>query len=432
VLILIVEHNPERQRAVAAALAAAGHRTESVSTGGAGLTALARPTPPDLVVLQERMPDFPALDFLQAAARMPFSPPVLVIGDDQRAASWVEASRYGAVDFVTADGGGHYLGTLAARAQATRRRSQARDREARLADALSSTAAAVLIADRTGRLEYLNDACVRLLGRTTAADLEGTLGDLFPLEETPRVKAELLAAVHVGAEWAGEVEVRRASGESVPCIVTVSPVRRPGGRVEGVVLTLRDVSDRVAMEEALRAANRRLADQASRDAHTGQYNRAYFREILARELARAERYDDELCVLMADQDDFKRVNDEHGHTVGDEVLVAVAQTLRSGLRDGDVLARYGGDEFCVLLPSTGRDAGWVVAERVRQLVEARGFGPGDTLRLTVSIGLATSADLPREDGSRTDLLLTLADEALLEAKRRGGNTVACTLRREAP
>lgn len=422
--ILIVEHNPERWRSIAAALSGAGHRTEVVNAGSAALAALARPAAPDLVLIEERMTDMPALDFLQAAVRMATPAPVVVLGNDETASRWVEATRLGALDFIVTDNEGHYLNTLVARLEAACQRNATRDSAARLADALASTAAAVLIADRSGQIEYMNVACARLLGRKSSERATGNLSDLFPLESEPRVKADLFAAVDVGGEWAGEVHVRNEQKENVPCIVTLSPVRRTTGRIDGLVLTLRDVSDRVAMEDALRGANRRLAEQASRDALTGLYNRAYFREVLDREMARAIRYGDSLAVLMVDQDHFKKINDQLGHAVGDAVICDVARTLRAGLRDGDVLARYGGDEFCVLLPNTNRDEARVVAERLRENVANMLVGPDRDTPCHVSIGLATSEDAKHATGKPTDALLTLADDALFVSKRAGGNVVS--------
>jgi len=420
---LVVEHNPERWRVIGAVLRAAGHRPEVVDSACEALAVLARPTPPDLVLIEEHLPDMAVLDFLQAADGLSASAPVVVLGRDADAVRWVEATRLGAADFVPTDDEGAYLRTLPARLRAAVDREAARDHDARLADALASTAAAVIIADRTGVVGTVNEACERLLGREIGSEGGHTLTELFPLEDAPRVRADFFRAVHVGGEWAGEIEVSAVGGERLACIVTLSPIRRRDGRVDGLVLTLRDVSDRVAMEDALRAANRRLAEQASRDALTGLYNRGYFHEVLEREMARAVRYGDVLSVVMIDLDEFKQVNDDHGHPAGDAVLCDVARMLRPGLRDGDVLARYGGDEFCVLLPNTDAEAARGVAERLRLHVADRGYGPEGTARIRLSAGLATSENLSEDEGHVTEQLLRMADRALYASKDAGGDRV---------
>lgn len=421
--ILIVENSPEHWQSLVQVLDAGGHRTERVASGGAALAALARPVAPQLVLIEERMPDMSAIDFLEAAARMSTAVPVAVLGSDESAARWVETTRRGAVDYIVTDEDGDFLTTLAPRLRSALERASSGDRVARLADALASTAAPVILADRAGRIEFLNVAARRLLAARGGEGNLGTLSEIFPLDEQPRVKGDLFAAMHVGGEWAGEVQVVGRRGERVPCMVTLSPVRRSQGRTDGLILTLRDVSDRVAMEAALRAANRRLAEQASRDPLTRIYNRGYFLEVLEREIARAIRYGDELSVLMIDQDGFKLINDRLGHAVGDMLLIEVSRTLRSGLRDGDVLARYGGDEFVILLPNTDAESAMQVAERLRSDVWERGYGPDGTVKAKICIGVASSGDVPRGTKKPTDAMLSLADKALYKAKRGGGNAV---------
>ncbi len=426
--ILVVEQLAERARVLTGTLEGAGHRVEPVVTGSAALAALARPALPDLVLVGDDLPDMPLLDLLSAIEGMAIDVPLVVLGEDAASARWAEAARLGAADFVLVDGKDAWVQTFAAHLQTVRDRSDQGDQAQRMADALASTAAAVIIADKDGHIEVVNEACARLLGRDVTREGRVTLAELFPLEDEPRVRADFLAAVQAGGEWAGEVEANAEGGERVACIVTLSPIRRAGGRMDGMVLTLRDVSDRVAMEEALRAANRRLAEQASRDTLTGLYNRGYFHEVLERGMARALRYGDVLAVIMIDLDCFKEVNDDFGHAAGDKVLVEIARLLRPHLRDGDVLARFGGDEFVALLPNTDGGAALTVSERLRAAVAECGYGPEEKARITMSGGIATSEDVSDVERSATDVLLKRADRALYRSKGAGGDRVTAWTR----
>ena len=158
--------------------------------------------------------------------------------------------------------------------------------------------------------------------------------------------------------------------------------------------------------------------QASTDGLTGLFNHRRFQEALALEVARAERYDTEFCLLMMDLDRFKAVNDTVGHQRGDEVLRDVADVLRRCSRESDFAARYGGEEFAMILPHADIDEARQVAERVRgQVADLSAVEPG--LQVTMSVGIAS---FPHH-ASDTDGILGAADAALLSAKARGRNCV---------
>lgn len=154
------------------------------------------------------------------------------------------------------------------------------------------------------------------------------------------------------------------------------------------------------------------------DRLTGLANRHAFEERLKEEIARSARYGEPLALLLVDVDGLKAINDRHGHHAGDLALQAVARALRSGARQADLPARFGGDEFAMLAPSTGTAAAITLGERIRSLVVVQGLEG-----LTVSVGVAT---LHPGGQAAPDNLRKVADMALYEAKRRGRNRVVVT------
>ena len=181
-----------------------------------------------------------------------------------------------------------------------------------------------------------------------------------------------------------------------------------------------------ALESAVNRA--RLVRSGFTDVLTGWHNRRYLEMRLLEELARCRRERTPLTCLMIDVDHFKSVNDRFGHLVGDEVLRQVAQCVGGEVRGSDVSARFGGEEFVVLLPGTGVEAGFRLAERIRVAVAAEPFAmpQGDLqLPLTVSIGVAEHSPAPGEQDLKVagERLLALADLALYEAKAGGRNAV---------
>lgn len=169
----------------------------------------------------------------------------------------------------------------------------------------------------------------------------------------------------------------------------------------------------------------KLLSLTMEDGLTGLFNRRYFDHRLQQELQRSRREQVACAVMLADVDDFKRINDHHGHDAGDRALQRVSQLLKSSLRASDeVTARFGGEEFAILLPNTGRKQAYLVAERVRQRIASTTISlpDGEQVQLSVSIGLSTS--LPPHPLS-TEMIVKQADQALYGAKQSGKNQVQC-------
>jgi diguanylate cyclase (GGDEF)-like protein len=281
-----------------------------------------------------------------------------------------------------------------------------------------------------------------LAGRRDAREALALVGDALAATHNPRallpvilnVIAEATGArggqlVHGGREvgWVGEVGNPRAAlefdlsagGQAGQTTLVLYPP--PDGFSEET----RKLAEWLSSQASIALENARLHDivqrQAITDELTGLVNRRRFLAALEAEVVRARRLGGPLCVVLADLDDFKPINDRFGHHAGDEVLVGFADVIREHARDVDVAGRLGGEEFALLLPETelaGAEAG---ADRLRRSLEAHhmSLADGRVQRVTASFGVAQLA--PGQSG---DELLRAADAALYQAKAEGKNRVS--------
>ena len=174
--------------------------------------------------------------------------------------------------------------------------------------------------------------------------------------------------------------------------------------------------------DSLHAHYEKALNSALLDGLTGLYNHAYFKRFLELEIKRSQRQEHSTSLLMIDLDNFKQINDNSGHMVGDEILGQVAQLIRSAVREIDVVARYGGEEFAVVLPYDDGRTVKTVGERIRHLIESQTFnlsGSDAVQQVTVSVG---GANYPA-DADTADRLIETADRMLYQAKRAGKNRV---------
>lgn len=175
----------------------------------------------------------------------------------------------------------------------------------------------------------------------------------------------------------------------------------------------------LALQNSL--SHERLQQIAAMDPLTGLYNRRFGLRRLAEEFSRAVRHHGELGVLIFDLDHFKKVNDTYGHLVGDRVLIRVANAARRVFRDGDVLVRYGGEEFYAILPGAAANDTFEIGERLRHIVQETEITDGEQIiHVTVSVGVTS---FPEFHVEKEEELIKRADEALYAAKRNGRNQV---------
>ena len=212
-----------------------------------------------------------------------------------------------------------------------------------------------------------------------------------------------------------EVRIVPVSYGAVPVGVLVVAFAQPSGPEAQAVLNASLPGLAVALNNSLNHED--LQRVSALDPLTGVYNRRFGLQRLTEEFGRSTRSGDPLGVLMLDLDHFKAVNDTYGHVVGDRVLQTVVHAVRTVLREGDVLLRYGGEEFVIVLPGAGRDDLVQMAERVRHAVsEAEINEAGQRIRITVSIG---GSGLPDKNAANAQDLILVADAAMYTSKESG-------------
>ncbi|MCW5887468.1 MAG: diguanylate cyclase [Anaerolineales bacterium] len=276
----------------------------------------------------------------------------------------------------------------------------------------------LVVLDARDRLVDYNPAARQLLGLGDEVPIGRSGAELFGA--WPQLAALLLQMRPASQELAWPGQPARTIE------LHVVPLYDQTGGFEGRLIVMRDISQRVEVERRLReqiahneALQAQLREQSIRDSLTGVFNRRYLEESLPRELANATRKNEPLSLVMLDIDLFKNFNDVYGHGIGDTVLQSLGHILMENTRAGDIVCRYGGDEFIVMFPGAS-------AERARERIDEcrRRFAEqpiviqGQTIRTTISAGV-TSFPLHAQTG---EALLQVADQALYQAKQQGKNS----------
>nr|AYQ73987.1 diguanylate cyclase [Cohnella candidum] len=313
---------------------------------------------------------------------------------------------------------------ITARKKAEKKLSDSELRHRRLV-ALSPNAILVAI---DGKIAMGNQQAAYLIGIENEADLaDRSLFSLVPeeyrtsfVQAVQEVKSENDPIIHV------ESKFMKFDGTVMDVEVSIAAV--PYNDKLGVMLSIRNVTERKLAELRLQEANQMLSRMATKDGLTGISNRRHFDEMLDTEWKRAIRESSAITIVMCDIDHFKAYNDTYGHLGGDECLKKVASAIdAAATRPGDMAARYGGEEFILLLPDTDLNGGQEVASRLREAVLSLRL-PHEKSQageiVTISAGVASL--VPQAD-FEPKMLIDLADKALYQAKLNGRNRVAATV-----
>ncbi|MBU0596100.1 sensor domain-containing diguanylate cyclase [Candidatus Bipolaricaulota bacterium] len=262
-----------------------------------------------------------------------------------------------------------------------------------------------------GRIVDANPALVRMLNYPDKRSLLGTKASDLYLNPSDREEEQtLFDDGHV--VWNYETQLRRRDGKEIWVRDTCRAVRDGEGTILSYEGTLQDITEEKLYEE-------KLVYMARHDPLTGLFNRHTLAEILEREVSRAQRYQHPIGVLMIDVNRFKEVNDRYGHALGDEVLKAVAEVLCRSVRDSDVVVRYVGDEFLVLLIETDGETDVVRERMIQDMAEAS--RTATLLDLPISLAIGTAHWMP-QDGESIEATLIEADRRMYEAKERAAKS----------
>lgn len=289
----------------------------------------------------------------------------------------------------------------------------------RAVDWLKAGSCAVLAADLDGQV-------VPLAGRSMTPTLTTAaiaVGRWVLAHGREFATADLRRDTRVGATAGAVVAVPlRCRGRSIGALVLLDRVPSPvEPQLAGVSDLLSSVLEGPALALDYALTLRRVEALSVTDDLTQLYNSRYLNQVLRREAKRASRSGRPLSLLFMDLDGFKGINDTHGHLAGSRALVEAAAVIRGSARETDVVARFGGDEFSIILPDTGSEGAVSVADRVRERIAAHPFlaGNGLNLRLTASIGVATLPDV----AASAEELVRAADTAMYRIKESGKNGV---------
>ncbi|OIQ24875.1 sensor domain-containing diguanylate cyclase [uncultured Vibrio sp.] len=288
-----------------------------------------------------------------------------------------------------------------------------RNLESKLARAAIEGMSAVVITDKRHRIVMVNEEFTQLTGLQSRKVLRHSVFDLFSEKETKEKLKDVIRQLKTQDQWEGEVEIKNSLGGISTLITRIQAIHTLRSEVDYYITTFVDISERKQLEDRLRLLS-------EKDELTGLFNRRKFEQSLSNHAQIVGRYQERspVCIALFDIDFFKMVNDEKGHDEGDRVIRNVATILEENLRQTDMIARIGGEEFAIILPNTSRDEAEPVLERLREAVSE-----SEVVPVTVSGGYTDLTENSTDSYKRADI-------ALYKAKDQGRDKIAVVSSRQ--
>lgn len=399
-MVLVVDDDPNLRKTLADILRVKGYESV-VAANGAQAVAAVQAESFSLALIDLMLPDMPGLEVMaRIKAISPLTEAIILTGHASMDTA-IKATGQGAFAYLLKP---YQMDDLLEKIGHAVERKQAREEILRLASFPRLLPSPAIELDPTGEVTYLNPAAEKLF-----PELRG-MGSAHPLLRNG--SGQLIATLwrdKQPGEHVRETKVGQATYE-----LHISYVQE----VNLIRIYVLDITQRKRSEEE-------IYHLATTDSLTGIANRRQFSKILLAEMDRAKRYGTPMSLVMYDIDHFKHVNDTHGHDVGDRVLQTLTGLVKEHIRTNDVVARWGGEEFMLLMPQSDLEAARNAAEKLRLAIAAHRFEPCD--QMTVSFGVATFE--PHDD---LNSLLKRVDDALYRAKDCGRNRVESLSGEAAP
>ncbi len=366
----------------------------------------------DVMLLDLSLPDSEGLETVEIGRQMAGDIPIVVLTGRADVDFALSALKAGATDYMVK--GDFGFDGLARVIRYALLRVEMETHNKLLVAALEAAANSIIITDTEANIKWANPAFSRLTGYSLEEVMGSKPSELIKSgKQNELFYQDMWRNLLAGKHWRGEVINKHKNGDLYHEELSIAPVKNGRGEIVNFIGIKENISERKSLEEMLHKL-------ANTDPLTGLFNRRVFLDRLTQESDRISRLGGSAVLLMLDLDFFKNINDNYGHATGDEVLKQFANVMRHNSRNIDVPARLGGEEFAVLLPSTGRNEALIMAERLRKEVANIAIShPKGMVHITVSIGAA----LLSIDDTDSEMVLNRADSAMYTAKESGRNQV---------